>query len=78
MREAEIHDGFSADREPKTDRRMLNANYHHADFFGQDLYLQAYHREEESSSHPFPYPDDDGNYYLTTSKQNTPSAGSRR
>jgi iron complex outermembrane receptor protein len=75
LREAEIRDGFSADREPKTDRRMLNANYHHADFFGQDLYLQAYHREEESSFHPFPYPDDDGSYYFTTSKQNTTLSG---
>lgn len=73
--DAEIRKGFSADREPLTDRSMLNVNYHHANFFGQDLYLQAYHREEESSFHPFPYPDTDGSYYFTTSKQNTTLSG---
>ncbi|MGM0703982.1 MAG: TonB-dependent receptor domain-containing protein [Pseudomonadota bacterium] len=75
LEDAETREGFSADREPLTDRSMLNVNYHHANFFGQDLYLQAYHREEESSFHPFPYPDTDGSYYFTTSKQNTTLSG---
>lgn len=71
---AEIRDGFEADREPETDRKMVNLQYHHADLLGQDFYLQAYHREEEASFHPFPYPGDDG-YTFAASKQNTDLSG---
>ncbi|WP_043527857.1 TonB-dependent receptor [Litchfieldella xinjiangensis] len=87
---AEMRDGFSADREPETVRRMLNLQYHNGDLLGQDFYLQAFHREEEVSFHPFPYVgayddlDGDGKwaygepvsqYYFSTSKQNTDLSG---
>ncbi|MCP1364272.1 TonB-dependent receptor, partial [Halomonas sp. BBD48] len=71
---AEIRDGFEADREPETDRKLVNLQYHHADLLGQDFYLQAYHREEEASFHPFPYPGADG-YTFRASKQNTDLSG---
>ena len=34
---AEIRDGYSSDRDPETDRRMVNLQYHHADLLGQDF-----------------------------------------
>nr|WP_229804301.1 TonB-dependent receptor [Halomonas lutea] len=89
LHDAEIRDGFSADREPRTQRKLFNLNYHHANLLGQNFYLQAFHREEESSFHPFPYadyeddnanrridPDEQVNgYYFTTSKQDTDLSG---
>lgn len=74
----EIRDGFTADREPETDRYLLNASYQNRDFLGHTAYLQVSSRHEESSFHPYPYPrlDDDDNFDLSTSyygasKQNT-------
>lgn len=83
---AVIRDGFRADREPRTERKLFNLNYHHADLLGQNFYLQAFHREEESSFHPFPYADrvdtdNDGEndlvtgYTFNASKQNTELSG---
>jgi len=51
----EIRDGFSSDRDPKTDRYMFNLSYQHRDFLGQTAYLQASMRNEESAFHPYPY-----------------------
>lgn len=71
---AQMRDGFRADREPHTDRKMLNLQYHHGDLLGQNFYLQAYHREETVSFHPFPYPGVDG-YTFSASEQNTDLSG---
>ncbi len=51
----EIRDGFSSDRDPETDRYMLNLSYQHRDFLGQTAYLQASMRNEDSAFHPYPY-----------------------
>ncbi|MGO2392365.1 MAG: TonB-dependent receptor [Halomonas sp.] len=75
LENADIRDGFSADREPRTDRKMFSANYHHANLLNQDFYLQVYHREEESSFHPFPYAAPGGGYYFAASQQNTTLSG---
>ncbi|HET8791530.1 MAG TPA: TonB-dependent receptor [Modicisalibacter sp.] len=72
--DADIRDGYSSDRNPTTDRKMVNLQYHHADLLGQDFYLQAFHREEEASYHPFPYSVDSG-YEFRASKQNTELSG---
>ncbi len=53
---AEIRDGFDSDREPATDRELFNAQYHHANLWHQDFYLQAFYRNEQSAFHAFPYP----------------------
>lgn len=74
LNDAEIRDGYSSDREPQTDRRMVNVQYHHADLLGQNFYLQGYYREEESSFHAFPYSTPDG-IEFRTSKQNTDMGG---
>ncbi|MBZ9558963.1 MULTISPECIES: TonB-dependent receptor [unclassified Modicisalibacter] len=71
---AEIRDGFGADREPETDRKLLNVNYHHGDLLGQDFYLQAYHREERANFQAFPYPVS-GGYEFRASRQNTDLSG---
>lgn len=74
----EIRDGFTADREPETDRYLLNASYQNRDFLGHTAYLQVSSRHEESSFHPYPYPrlNQDGSLnanmsYYGASKQNT-------
>jgi iron complex outermembrane receptor protein len=74
----EIRDGFTADREPETDRYLLNASYQNRDFLGHTAYLQVSSRHEESSFHPYPYPrlNQDGTLnaamsYYGASKQNT-------
>ncbi|MBY6029222.1 TonB-dependent receptor [Halomonas sp. DP8Y7-1] len=71
---AEIRDGYSSDRDPATDRRMVNLQYHHADLLGQDFYLQAFYREEEASFNAFPYATSEG-IEFRTSKQNTDLGG---
>ncbi|RUR31337.1 TonB-dependent receptor [Vreelandella nanhaiensis] len=75
LNDADIRDGFTADRAPHTDRKMFSVNYHHANLLNQDFYLQAFHREEESSFHPFPYPAQDDGYYFAASQQNTTLSG---
>ena len=74
----EIRDGFTSDREPETDRYLLNASYQNRDFLGHTAYLQVSSRHEESSFHPYPYPrlNQDGTLnaamsYYGASKQNT-------
>ena len=74
----EVRDGFTADREPETDRYLLNASYQNRDFLGHTAYLQVSSRREESSFHPYPYPslNQDGTLnaamsYYGASKQNT-------
>lgn len=71
---AEIRDGYSSDRDPATDRSMLNLQYHHADLWGQDFYLQAFHRKEEASFQAFPYKVS-GSYEFRASKQDTELSG---
>lgn len=79
----DIRGGFESDREPATERHMLNATYHHADLLGQELYLQAFTRGEEAAFHPFPYLysdlDQDGNAdpYYSASEQNTDVHGAK-
>lgn len=72
--DAEIRDGFSADREPATERTLINAQYHHANLLGQDFYLQTYYRKEEAKFQAFPYPSN-GSYQFRASKQNTKLSG---
>jgi len=74
----EIRDGFTADRQPETDRYLLNASYQNRDFLGHTAYLQLSTRNEESSFHPYPYPslNSDGTLnpamsYYGASQQNT-------
>lgn len=79
LENAEIRDGYRADREPAIDRRMINLQYHHADLLGQNFYLQAFHRDEEASFRAFPYPSPNWQapeaYDFTTSEQNTRLSG---
>ncbi|ODC04446.1 TonB-dependent receptor [Terasakiispira papahanaumokuakeensis] len=74
LSDAEIRDGFSADREPATERTLINAQYHHANLLDQDFYLQAYYRKEEAKFQAFPYPSN-GSYQFRASKQNTKLSG---
>ncbi|MGQ7247238.1 TonB-dependent siderophore receptor [Halomonas sp. V046] len=74
LNDAEIRDGYSSDREPETDRTMVNLQYHHANLLGQNFYLQAYHREEEASFHAFPYATARG-VEFRASKQDTDLSG---
>lgn len=74
LEDAEIRDGYRSDRDPATDRRMVNLQYHHADLLGQGFYLQAYHREEEASFQAFPYPVADG-LEFRASRQDTELSG---
>lgn len=62
----ETRKGFSSDRQGGTERLMLNANYHHNNVLGQDLFLRASFRREEFSFIPFIY-----GSYLAASEQNT-------
>lgn len=74
LNNAEIRDGYRSDRDPTTDRKLLNLQYHHGDLLGQDFYLQAFHREEEASFQAFPYPVAGGSEFRA-SKQNTDLSG---
>lgn len=66
----EIRDGFTTDREPESDRYLVNASYRDTDFLGHTAYLQASTRNEEVSFHP--YPAVNANLpYVGASKQNT-------
>ncbi|PMR67572.1 TonB-dependent receptor [Halomonas heilongjiangensis] len=79
LEEAEIRDGYRSDRDPATDRKMVNLQYHHGDLLGQNFYLQAFHRQEEASFQAFPYPTPDWQtpeaYDFAASKQNTRLSG---
>ncbi|RCV87365.1 TonB-dependent receptor [Billgrantia montanilacus] len=70
LEDAQIRDGYRSDRDPATDRKMLNLQYHHGDLLGQNFYLQAFHRQEEASFQAFPYPVSGGSEFRA-SKQNT-------
>lgn len=72
--DAKIRDGYQSDRDPATDRHMVNLQYHHADLLGQNFYLQAFHREEEASFQAFPYSVSGGSEFRA-SKQNTKLSG---
>ncbi|MFD2190793.1 TonB-dependent receptor [Pistricoccus aurantiacus] len=77
---AEIRDGFDSDRSPSTERKMVNAQYHHGNLLGQDFYLQAFYREEEADFNAFPYPRPlplEGRFgtEFATSEQNTKLSG---
>ncbi len=74
LADAEIRDGYRSDRDPATDRKMVNLQYHHADLLGQNFYLQAFHREEEASFQAFPYPVAGGSEFRA-SQQNTELSG---
>nr|WP_299239705.1 TonB-dependent receptor [uncultured Halomonas sp.] len=74
LEDAEIRDGYRSDRDPETDRKMANLQYHHADLLGQNFYLQGYYREEEASFQAFPYPVAGGSEFRA-SKQNTDLSG---
>ncbi|MEA3250854.1 MAG: TonB-dependent receptor [Pseudomonadota bacterium] len=79
LNDAEIRDGYRSDRDPATDRKMVNLQYHHSNLLGQDFYLQAFHREEAASFQAFPYPSpnwQNPDYYeFRASKQNTDLSG---
>lgn len=80
LESAEIRDGYESDRDPATDRKLVDAQYHHANLLNQNFYLQAYYREEEASFNAFPYPrplPSEGRFAteFATSKQNTNLGG---
>ncbi|MDR5904539.1 TonB-dependent receptor [Franzmannia qiaohouensis] len=74
LEDAQIRDGYRSDRDPATDRKMLNLQYHHSDLLGQNFYLQAFHRQEEASFQAFPYPVSGGSEFRA-SQQNTDLSG---
>ncbi len=62
--------GFFSDVMPKTERALLNADYHAAQVFGgQDFYLQGFWRQEKMDFAPFP------GAVVTASRQNTDAWG---
>ncbi len=62
--------GFVSDVMPQTERAMFNADYHAAKVWGdQDLYLQAFWRQEKLDFAPFP------SSVVTASHQNTDTWG---
>lgn len=65
-KEVKLSDDFSSDRQARTQRYMLNADYHHADFLGHDLYAQLSYRKEKLGFIPFP-----AGAYISTSQQDT-------
>lgn len=68
----EIRDGFSSDRDPQTERYMVNLAYQHRDLLGHTAYFQASLRDEESSFHPYPYQRaTPAQSYFGASQQNT-------
>lgn len=78
LNDPEVRSGFSSDREPETDRYLLNASYRNTDFLGQTAYLQLSTRKEEVSFYPYPgrTADDPSTPYpdipsVGASKQNT-------
>lgn len=74
LNDAEIRDGYHADQDPETDRRLVNAQYHHSDLLGQNFYLQSYYREEESTFRAFPYQRASG-FEFGSNKQDTIMSG---
>ena len=70
--DAKISDGFRSDRQAQTKRQQYNANYHHDDVFGHDLYAQLSHRTEELSFIPFVY-----GQYFAASQQSTDVTSAR-
>lgn len=75
LNDAEIRDGYRADREPATDRQLVNAQYHHANLLRQNFYLQAFYRKEESSFQGFPWALRPRGYEFRASQQNTDVSG---
>lgn len=75
LNQAEIRDGYRSDRDPATDRQLVNAQYHHADLLRQNFYLQAFYRKEESSFQGFPYALRPRGYEFRASQQNTDVSG---
>lgn len=76
LENAELRSGYSTDLQPRTQRLLLNANYHHNDVLGQDFYLQASYRKEDNNFFPFPYynpakPTGSKGIYFAASQQNT-------
>ena len=67
-----ISDGFKSDRQAETKRQQYNANYHHQDLFGHDVYAQLSHRTEELSFIPFYY-----GRYFAASEQSTDVTSAR-
>ena len=49
-----VKDGLSLADQPATQRTYLAAKYAHQAFLGQQLFLQAYYRDEEMQFYPFP------------------------
>ncbi|MEG0921669.1 MAG: TonB-dependent receptor [Comamonas sp.] len=62
--------GFVSDVMPKTERAMINADYHASQVWGgQDLYVQGFWRQEKLDFAPFP------SSVVTASRQNTDTWG---
>ncbi|UXI03181.1 TonB-dependent receptor [Photobacterium sp. TY1-4] len=62
----DVRKGFESDRQGGTERVMLNASYHDAEFLSHELIMQASYRSEELSFIPFIY-----GKYLAASEQTT-------
>lgn len=65
-KDIKLSDQFYSDRHAHTKRYMFNADYHHSDFLGQDLYAQLSYRKEKLGFIPFP-----AGAYISTSQQDT-------
>ncbi|MEQ6885369.1 TonB-dependent receptor [Salicola sp. Rm-C-2C1-2] len=55
----EIRSGLSSDRDPETDRYLVNASFRDTDFLGHTAYLQLSSRREEVSFQGFPVQGDE-------------------
>lgn len=75
----EVREGFESDVEPESRRWMFNADFHAPDVLGgQDLYLQAFTRDEALYFYPFPGTASGGGVavpYYSTSRQKTELSG---
>lgn len=49
-----VKDGLQLSDQPETKRTYFTAKYAHQDFFGQQLFVQGYYRDEEMQFYPFP------------------------
>ena len=62
----DVRKGYESDRQGGTERIMLNANYHNAEFLAHELLVQVSYRSEKMSFIPFIY-----GSYLAASQQDT-------
>lgn len=67
-------EGYQLDDQAESVRSLISANYSDADFFGQTLNLQVFHRSESLHFNPFP---DFSSMSLGSSEQDTQITGAK-